>query len=160
MYLFTTLYLQLGLNVHADLTNEEFKARRLGFNYDAAKKYPRNVQQHQIPSLGVAVDIPDSIDWREQGAVTQVKNQQQCGSCWAFSTTGAIEGVNAIFTGELESLSEQELIDCDVAIDHGCNGERRQVLPTTDPACCCCAVAALPLHRLTKNAACALLKSG
>jgi C1A family cysteine protease len=112
--------MQLGLNVHADLTNEEFKQQRLGFNAEAARKHPRNIQAYQVPDL--QGDVPDTVDWREQGVVSEVKNQQQCGSCWAFSTTGAIEGVNAIYSGTLESLSEQELIDCDVAIDHGCHG--------------------------------------
>lgn len=108
----------MGLNAHADLTNEEFQSTRLGFDTEAAKNRPRNVVAIQPLPNGV----PDSVNWRDQGAVTKVKNQQQCGSCWAFSTTGAIEGINAIFTGTLESLSEQELVDCDVAIDHGCHG--------------------------------------
>lgn len=65
--------------------------------------------------------IPESLDWRKEGVVTPVKNQGKCGSCWTFSATGAMEGSWALKTGDLISLSEQQLIDC-VTQDDGCDG--------------------------------------
>lgn len=63
----------------------------------------------------------EHIDWRNKGAVTPIKDQGQCGSCWSFSTTGAMEGAHFIATGELLSLSESNLVDCSLK-NHGCMG--------------------------------------
>lgn len=106
----------LSLNAFADLTHHEFKTSRLGLALPPSLlrfKRPRNQQPLQVPS---------EIDWRKSGAVTPVKDQGSCGACWAFSATGAIEGINKIVTGSLESLSEQELIDCDRSYNSGCEG--------------------------------------
>lgn len=65
--------------------------------------------------------LPIAIDWRTKGAVNPVQNQEQCGSCWAFASTAAIEGAHAIRTGDLPKLSEQQLVDCDKR-SSGCNG--------------------------------------
>ena len=93
----------LGLNKFSDYTEAEYK-RLLA--YKPNTKY--SGEEVVLPVKG----IPASIDWRTKGAVNAVKNQGQCGSCWAFSSIAAIEGRNEIATGKLLSLSEQQLVDC------------------------------------------------
>ncbi|PPR96689.1 hypothetical protein GOBAR_AA23990 [Gossypium barbadense] len=107
----------LALNAFADFTHHEFKASRLGLSGAAIQFRRPNLREPRLVR-----DIPDSLDWREKGAVTQVKDQGSCGACWSFSATGAIEGVNKIVTGSLISLSEQELVDCDKTYNTGCEG--------------------------------------
>jgi C1A family cysteine protease len=108
----------MGVNQFTDLTPEEFKAQ-----------YVSGLKQ-EVGSFGCktysssASGAPASIDWRSKGAVTSVKDQGQCGSCWTFSSTGAVEGAWAISTGQLINLAEQELVDC-AGIKYGsmgCNG--------------------------------------
>jgi len=102
----------VGINQFADLTNEEFVQQFTGF------KAMDDLPESAVETVG---DRADSIDWRQMGAVTPVKNQGQCGSCWAFSTTGTIEGAYHKKTGKLVSLSEQNLMDCSRQ-NYGCNG--------------------------------------
>mmetsp|Transcript_1202 Transcript_1202/g.1757 ORF Transcript_1202/g.1757 Transcript_1202/m.1757 type:complete len:481 (-) Transcript_1202:1112-2554(-) len=116
----------LHLNSLADLSHEEYKRGRfLGFNFE---KFKELRAQRPFRSSGFKYEdvdvetLPPSIDWRQHNAVTEVKNQEQCGSCWSFSATGSVEGINALYTKNLVSLSEQELIDCDISKDQGCNG--------------------------------------
>ncbi|XP_047322200.1 cysteine protease XCP1-like [Impatiens glandulifera] len=112
----------LGLTPFADLSHDEFKRNYLGLKLDLTNR--RSVSSHEPADFTYedVFDIPKSVDWRKKGAVTPVKNQGSCGSCWAFSTVAAVEGIHQITTGNLTSLSEQELIDCDTSFDNGCNG--------------------------------------
>ena len=105
----------MGINQFTDLTPEEFKAKYVNGM--------KPVGSYGCKSFsGTAAGTPDSIDWRTKGAVTSVKDQGQCGSCWTFSATGAIEGAWAISTGKLVNLSEQELVDCATGISYGSKG--------------------------------------
>jgi len=107
---------KMAVNEFADLTYEEFRVGRFGY---AGMKSIGGVR---VNTFGLAT-LPDTVDWSAKGDVTAVKNQQQCGSCWAFSTTGSTEGSVAIKTGRLTSLSEQQLVDCSSSYGNmGCNG--------------------------------------
>ena len=107
----------LTTNEYADLDSSEFTRIYNGLLPTVRRSNATRV--HQPSNL----DLPDKVDWRDQGVVTKVKNQGQCGSCWAFSTTGSLEGQHAIKTGKLVSLSEQQLVDCSGKYgNQGCNG--------------------------------------
>lgn len=106
----------MGINHFADLTADEFQTRYASHFHTRPRKQTKHIKQFRQ-------SIPASIDWTLQGAVTPVKNQEQCGSCWAFSTTGATEGAWFLAKGQLVSLSEQQLVDCSTAEgNQGCNG--------------------------------------
>ena len=109
-----------GPTVTADLTEMEFKKNFLGMKTKWSK-LSDDPDIHWPAAEIPDVDLPKEFDWREAGAVTEVKNQGQCGSCWAFSVTGNMEGQYMVKHGELLDLSEQELVDCDKR-DNGCNG--------------------------------------
>uniref|UniRef100_A0A7N0T3C3 Cysteine protease n=1 Tax=Kalanchoe fedtschenkoi TaxID=63787 RepID=A0A7N0T3C3_KALFE len=111
---------RVGLNRFADLTNEEYRATFLGARLDSGRRLRRARSERY--RVGEGEELPEAVDWREKGAVAPVKDQGSCGSCWAFSTIGAVEGINQIVTGEMSTLSEQELVDCDRAYNQGCNG--------------------------------------
>lgn len=112
---------ELGVNQFADLLVEEWSSQYFGMAKPAAPfKGAAYLGRHV---RAVNETVPDAVDWVAKGAVTGVKNQGQCGSCWAFSTVGALEGANFISNGKLVSLSEQQFVDCAGDFgNQGCNG--------------------------------------
>ncbi|XP_030562179.1 putative cysteine proteinase CG12163 isoform X1 [Drosophila novamexicana] len=106
-----------GITEFADMTSTEY-AQRAGL-WQRSEDKPTGGAAAVVPAH--AGELPKEFDWRQKNAVTHVKNQGQCGSCWAFSVTGNIEGAYAIKTGDLQEFSEQELLDCD-SKDSACNG--------------------------------------
>jgi C1A family cysteine protease len=123
----------MGLNHFSDLTPDEFKEMYVsGFYTNDNANTNANAIKGMVGSYGCktytysgsTTALPDAVDWRSS-AVTSVKDQGQCGSCWTFSSTGASEGAWAIATGQLIDLSEQQLVDCATGVtygSHGCNG--------------------------------------
>ena len=94
----------MGVNAYADMTSEEMANKMNGYR-------PVNRVRNVVP-LTLSASAPSALDWSVKGAVTAIKDQGQCGSCWSFSATGSIEGAVFIKSGNLTSLSEQQLMDC------------------------------------------------
>jgi len=106
---------RLGVNQLADLTAEEYRLTYL----PGLTAAPQGAEEALFDA---AAAMPERVDWREAGAVTPVKDQGSCGSCWAFSATGAVEGAWLLARGELLELSEEELMDCSKDGNKGCRG--------------------------------------
>jgi len=109
-----------GLNAYTDLCPEEFKPMHSGL------VIPKNLTRKSLGAIFSPAEVKAataaSVDWRQRGAVTHVKNQGMCGSCWSFSSTGNMEGQHFLKTGKLVALSEEELVQCSTNGNMGCNG--------------------------------------
>jgi len=106
---------RMGESQYTDWTNDEFRAFMNGY-------VMRNTST-SVQFVPTTMDPPSSVDWRTKGYVTKVKNQERCGSCWAFSTTGSLEGQHFKKSNSLVSLSEQQLVDCSAREGNkGCKG--------------------------------------
>ncbi|XP_040378057.1 senescence-specific cysteine protease SAG39-like [Oryza brachyantha] len=113
---------RLATNKFADLTDDEFRAARTGYQRPPSVAGGGSGGRFRYENFSLAA-APQGMDWRAMGAVTGVKDQGSCGCCWAFSAVAAVEGLTKIRTGQLVSLSEQELVDCDIrGEDQGCDG--------------------------------------
>ncbi|XP_047319017.1 ervatamin-B-like [Impatiens glandulifera] len=111
---------KVGLNVFSDLTDEEYRSYYLGLKYDADLQSVQSEIDSQRYAASSDEILPEFVDWRTKGAVSPIRNQGKCASCWAFSAIATVESINKIATGQLIDLSEQELIDCDRSANIGC----------------------------------------
>ena len=115
---------KLGLNKYSDMLLHEVRQVMNGYNKSLHEVTDPDLKSEGVTFIPPAnVELPREVDWRRKGAVTPVKDQGQCGSCWSFSATGALEGQHFRKTHKLVSLSEQNLIDCSEKFgNNGCNG--------------------------------------
>ncbi|OEL16717.1 Ananain [Dichanthelium oligosanthes] len=111
----------LATNEFADMTNDEFVSMFTGL--EEPNELSKGREMLQV-TLDLSEGVPESVDWRANGAVTDVKNQGKFASCWAFSVVAAVEGIHQITNGELLSLSEQQVLDCSKTIFKGGKGGR------------------------------------
>lgn len=108
--------IDFAMNRFGDLDDQEFHEHMKGFQQSHRTNHCEDYSFQEL-------SVPASWDWRENGAVSSVKDQGQCGSCWSFSAAGAMEGAWAISTGNLVNISEQQLVDCSTKyVNFGCNG--------------------------------------
>lgn len=121
---------RLGLSSFTDMTSKEFVESFRNHHWD---KLTSTFEMSATESSNLSLALPDSVDWTSKGVVTLIKGQGQCGSCWAFSAVASIEGQQALRTGRLVSLSEQNLLDC--AVSYGCQGG---FMTNAFEVCCCC----------------------
>ncbi|XP_058793260.1 procathepsin L-like [Phymastichus coffea] len=119
----------MAINRFGDMTSYEVSRKMNGFNKTARTKQVEEYVEPSELAEGATfiepanVELPNQIDWRKQGAVSPIKDQGECGSCWAFSSTGALEGQHFRRNGTLISLSEQNLVDCSGRYgNNGCDG--------------------------------------
>ncbi|EFA80934.1 counting factor associated protein [Heterostelium album PN500] len=109
---------KLAMNHFGDMTAEEFELK-----IKPRVPRPDTNGAHDVHDNDRTINLPATVDWRQQGCVTRVKDQGVCGSCWTFGSTGSLEGVSCLATGKLVSLSEQQLVDCAyLGQSQGCNG--------------------------------------